>query len=254
MRILIVEDEQLGVERLEKLLYEIDPTLQIVGATDSIQSSVQWLKRNDQPDLILMDIELADGQCFEIFEQVVVKSAVVFTTSYDEYALKAFAVNSIDYLLKPIRKAELEKALEKFALVKDNYVATYSNIANLLHAFKDPASINFRQRFLVKTGQKFNSVEIDEIAYFYAEGRLSYFVTWQNKKFVVDYTLDELEKMLNPLHFYRANRTFIVHVRAVKEMAAYFNGKLKLGLHPATEKEVLVSREKSGDFKLFMGK
>jgi DNA-binding LytR/AlgR family response regulator len=255
MKVLIIEDEQLGVERLTKHLKTIDPEIEIVGSAGSIKSSVQWLQTNTQPDVILMDIELSDGQSFDIFNHVDVKSTVIFTTSYDEYALKAFKVNSIDYLLKPVRKEDLKSSLDKYANLKKqfNTSPTYS-IETLVSELKAQNNKNYRSRFLVKQGQKLVSIETSDIAYFYADGRLCYFRTWDKQKYVVDYNMDELETMLDPQQYYRANRGFIICIKSVAQIHTYFNGKLKLDLTPATDKEVLVSREKAMEFKEWMGK
>src|SRR3954471_16494817 len=219
MKVLIIEDEELGVERLTKHLKAIDPNIEIVGSAGSIKSSVQWLQTYSQPDLILMDIELSDGQSFDIFNQVDVKSTVIFTTSYDEYALKAFKVNSIDYLLKPVRKEDLKNSLDKYNALKKQFTSSsVFSIENLLNELKIQTNKTFRYRFLVKQGQRLVSIETNDIAYFFADGRLCYFITWDKQKFVVDYNMDELETMLNPQQFYRANRGFIICIKAVAQI------------------------------------
>lgn len=256
MNILIIEDEPLGAETLEQYLAEIDPSIQVAGITESIKSSVHWLQNNPAPEIILMDIELADGQSFEIFNLVNITSAVIFTTSYDEYALRAFKVNSIDYLLKPIKKTELEKAIGKYRQMKQLFAGDHTgmNIEKLLSDLRSQSKTQ-RNRFLVKQGQRLVSVEVDDIAYFFAEGRLSYFCTWNKNKYVVDYTMEELENMLDPQCFFRANRSYIIHIKSVLQIHNYFNGKLKLDIKPAIEKdEVVISREKAAAFKEWMGK
>jgi len=260
MNILIVEDEELAIKKIQKTLSAVDDTAVVVGVADSIKSTVEWLQTNPQPDLILMDIELSDGQSFEIFNQVEIKSPVVFTTSYDEYALKAFKVNSIDYLLKPVQKEDLEMAINKFRELKKVYAGAPPpeggvNMDNLLKELQQklqPAS--FRKRFLVKHGQKLVSVEIDEIAYFFSDGRLNFFKTYDNRKFVVDYTMDELAAMLDPERYFRISRSFYVSAKSIDKIDDYFGNRLILGLKPAVDKEALVSREKVSDFKKWMGK
>ena len=255
MKVLIIEDEELGVERLTKHLNAIDPAIEIVGSTPSISDSVQWFKTNEHPDIVLMDIELADGQSFAIFNEVDIKSTVIFTTSYDEFALKAFKVNSIDYLLKPIKKEDLKKSLEKYHQLKQQYKASPSlQIESLLSELKLQQQKTYRNRFLVKQGQRLVSIEASDIAYFFAEGRLCFFKTWSKAKYIVDYTLDELEEMLDPHQFYRANRGFILHVKSIAQIHTHFNGKLLVELEPATEKEVVISREKASEFKEWLGK
>jgi two-component system, LytTR family, response regulator LytT len=252
MKILIVEDEDLAVKKLQKTLAAVNPSAKVVGTTDSIKSTVEWLQQNDQPDLILMDIELADGQSFEIFNLTEVNSPVIFTTSYDEFALKAFKVNSVDYLLKPIQKEDLQAALEKFQKMKSSAEVKIESLVKELQQKLQPKE--YRKRFLVKLGQKLVSVEIGEIAFFYSDGRLNFFKTIDNRKFVVDYTMDELEEMLDPQKFFRISRSFYVSVNSIEKIDDYFGNRLILGLKPAVEKEALVSREKVTEFKKWMGK
>ena len=256
MNILLIEDEELAVRKLSKLLQEIDPTVQIIGTTASVQASVNFLKSQPVPDLILMDIELADGQSFEIFEQTPVESPVIFTTSYDEYALKAFKVNSIDYLLKPIKRHELEASLAKHKRLSDRPNTQgrvmFDSLVQQLRQQLQPTE--HRKRFLVRHLTQWMPVEVSDIAYFFSEEGVSLFRTKTNQKFSIDYTLDELETMLDPTQFFRANRQFIVDIGAVQQIHPHFNNKLKLTLKPVSEHEVLVSRERATDFKKWMGK
>lgn len=254
MKILIVEDEELAVKKLQKTLLGIDKMVEIVGVTDSIKSTVEFLKENPSPDLILMDIELADGQSFEVFNMVEVKGPVIFITSYDEYALKAFKVNSVDYLLKPVQKDELEAALNKYRAL--NKPATSSpDLNNLIKELQSKLQPKeFRKRFLVKQAQKLVSIEVDDIAYFYSDGRLNFFKTRDNRKFVVDYTMDELSEMLDPERYFRISRSFYVSVDSIDQIHDYFGNRLLLNLNPPLDKEALVSREKVMDFKKWMGK
>jgi DNA-binding LytR/AlgR family response regulator len=259
MKILIVEDEELAVKKIRKTLAGVEPDAEVVAVTDSILSTVNWLEENQAPDLILMDIELSDGQSFEIFNQTTIKSPVIFTTSYDEYALKAFKVNSIDYLLKPIQKEDLEAALQKLKQMKDLYKqedpktdVTIDSLVKELQQKLQPKE--FRKRFLVKHAQKLVSIEVDEIAYFFSDGRLNFFKTYDNKKFVVDYTMDELEDMLDPEKYFRISRSFYISVNSVDQIHDYFGNRLMLQLKPAVDKESIVSREKVTDFKKWMGK
>jgi len=259
MKVFIVEDEELAVKKLRKTLASVDDTAQVVGVADSIRSSVNWLQNNPAPDLILMDIELCDGQSFEIFDRVDVKSTVIFTTSYDEFALKAFKVNSVDYLLKPVQKEDLQAALAKLQNMKAIYGAQNSptglNVESLVKELQSKLQPKgFRKRFLVKHAQKLVSVEVEEIAYFYSDGRLNFFKTYDNRKFVVDYTMDELEEMLDPERYFRVSRSFYVSINSIDQIHDYFGNRLLLHLKPAVDKEALVSREKVMDFKLWMGK
>ncbi|MBK7881088.1 MAG: response regulator transcription factor [Saprospiraceae bacterium] len=258
MKIFIVEDEDLAVKKLIKTLHSINPDLEITGTADSIASSVLWLEEHPHPDLILMDIELSDGQSFEIFNRIEVKSPVIFTTSYDEYALKAFKVNSIDYLLKPIQKEELELALSKFKKLRGDHpdpsesVINIKQLMNELRQNSQPKE--YRKRFLVKHAQKLISIDIEQIRYFYSEDRLNFFKTMDDKKYLVDYSMDEIEEMLDPDKFFRINRAFIVAIKSIDQINDYFGNRLKLVLNPAIDKETIVSREKVSDFKEWMGK
>lgn len=261
MKVLIIEDEELAAIKLQKLLLSINEDAEIVGVADSIRASVHWLQNNEQPDLILMDIELADGQSFEIFDKVEVKSTVIFTTSYDEFALKAFKVNSVDYLLKPIQKEDLQSALDKMGKFREIYgnksfdnspVQNMDNLIKELQLKLQPKE--YRKRFLVKVGQKLVSIEIENIAYFYSDGRLNFFKTKDHKKFVVDYTMDELEEMLDPQSYFRISRSFYVSIASIDQIHDYFGNRLMLSLKPDVDKEALVSREKVSDFKKWMGK
>jgi DNA-binding LytR/AlgR family response regulator len=201
-----------------------------------------------------MDIELADGQSFEIFNLTEVRSPVIFTTSYDEYALKAFKVNSVDYLLKPVQKEELQAALTKFRKMKGESKPDL-NLDSLVKELQQKLQPReYRKRFLVKHAQKLVSVDVEDISYFYSDGRLNFFKTSDNKKYVVDYTMDELEEMLDPEKFFRISRSFFVSVESIDKIEDYFGNRLILQLQPAVDKEALVSREKVTDFKKWMGK
>jgi DNA-binding LytR/AlgR family response regulator len=254
MKILIVEDEELAVKKLQKTLTAIDPSADVVGVTDSIRGTVEWLQESPAPDLILMDIELSDGQSFEIFNLADVKSPVIFTTSYDEYALKAFKVNSVDYLLKPIQKEELQAALNKYKKLRESK-GNDINLDSLVKELQQKLQPkDYRKRFLVKLAQKLVSIEVDDICYFYSDGRLNFFKTRDNKKFVVDYTMDELESMLDPSKYFRISRSFYVSIDSVEKIDDYFGNRVILGLQPVVDKEAIVSREKVTDFKKWMGK
>jgi len=259
MRVLIIEDEELAKKKLQKTLQSVDATAEVVGVADSIRSSVNWLQSNPAPDLILMDIELADGQSFEIFDKIEVKSTVIFTTSYDEFALKAFKVNSVDYLLKPVQKEDLETAMGKYKDMKKLYATAPQQSAldfdGLVKELQQKLQLKeYRKRFLVKHAQKLVSVEVDEVAYFFSDGRLNFFKTYDNRKFVVDYTMDELEEMLDPDKWFRISRSCFVAENSVEQIHDYFGNRLMLYLKPPTDKEALVSREKVTEFKKWLGK
>ncbi|SDF86060.1 two component transcriptional regulator, LytTR family [Dyadobacter soli] len=264
MNILIVEDEKLAVRKLTKLLEETAPELEVRGITPSIAATVEWITENrangqPEPDIIFLDIELADGQSFEIFNRVQIQSTVIFTTSYDEYALQAFKVNSIDYLLKPVQQEDLQRAIRKFydliAPGKTAPAASQLNLEAILKSLHLQSAVpEYRKRFLVKQGARLLSVETSEIAYFYTDNGLTFFKNHQGQKFVVDYKMDELDKFLDPDRFFRVNRALIVTHQSVTQMQAYYNHRLALTLHPTLDKETIVSRERAHDFKVWMGK
>lgn len=248
MKILIVEDEQAAVRRLQKLLMEIDPENEIVGAVSSIESSVEWLQHNPAPDLILMDIHIADGSSFDIFEKTDISSRVIFATAYDEYALQAFKVNAIDYLLKPIKRNELEHALDKVSRLKKSEEAGTELIQKLAEA----GFIKRSKRILVKMGQSIKLLDFEQVAYFYSRDKISFAVLPDNKRFPLDQSLDQIEQMIDPAHFFRINRQFIVKMDAIEEMIAYSKSRVKLKLKPKTEEDAIVSKERSPEFKKWL--
>ena len=256
LNILIIEDEDLAARKLKKLVQEIDPDLLCSNVTDSIESSVQWLETaGNLPDLILMDIELADGHSFEIFSRTEIKCPVIFTTAYDEFALKAFKVNSVDYLLKPIKKEELESALSKWKVIYEkngNSTHHNTNIEKLIENLVSQSGKKYRTRFLVKQANRLVPISTEEISYFYTEDKVVFIKTKTNDRYMIDFTLDDLEKILEPKKFFRANRQFILNNFSIQEIHSWFNGKLKVGVHPKAEEEVIISREKAGDFKAWM--
>jgi len=251
MNILIVEDEELAAEKLALMVATLDEDAEIIGYTSSIKTTVDWLRSRERPDVILMDIELSDGQSFEVFDQVDVESTVIFTTSYDEYALKAFKVNSIDYLLKPVQKDELKKAIEKY---KKHHASIANSAAQIQHLIEQLAPKQFRKRFLVKQVHKQVPIEVEDIAYFFVHERTIFFKTWEGKKFIVDYKLDEIENMLNPAEFFRINRSFLVSIKSVLQAHDYFNSRLLLTLQPSIDTQIIVSRDKVLAFKTWIGK
>lgn len=260
MKALIVEDESLAIRRLKKLIEEVGAAIEITGITDSIEGTVEWIEQRrlqnlPDPDLVFLDIELSDGQSFGIFDRITLSSTIIFTTSYDEYALQAFKVNSIDYLLKPIQAEDLRRSLDKYRLLKEQTAADpIQDIRKLLLDLKQQSRPEYRDRFLVKHGRRLLSVKTKEIAYLMTEDRYSFLVTQANLRLLVDYTLDELEEMLDPTFFFRINRSMLVTHDAIQKIDPYFGSRLALTLSPVYAKEVLVSREKVTDFKNWMGK
>lgn len=253
MKALIIEDEYPAAERLQKLITKADEEIEVCAVLDSVESSIKWLAANPAPDIIFSDIQLSDGLSFEIFEKALVNSPIIFTTSYDEYAVKAFKVKSIDYLLKPIKQQELEKAIQKYKELTQE--SARPDHALKLESLLDVLPTNqkkFKTRFLVKSREQLIPVFEEQIAYFQTSNELVLLVKKDGKKYLIDYTLEQLEKLLNPENFFRLNRQFLSHLSAIHEIHTYFNGKLKLELAPRTTDEVVVSRDKAGPFKTWL--
>lgn len=252
MRTLIIEDEQPAAKRLAKLLAEHCPECEVMDMIDSVEGAVKWLRNFQTPDLVFMDIQLADGLSFDIFGETGLSAPVIFTTAFDNYMLRAFKVNSVDYLLKPIDPSELVAAIEKYR--KIHLQPTDYNRSGLE---KMLASVlqqkDFKQRFLVKSGQHFVHVPLSEIAYFFSEDGIAFVQCLDGRKHIIEYTLDQLEDMLDPQFFFRINRQAIVRPEAIRKISAWFNSRLKLELSPSHDTNNVVSRERVQDFKRWMG-
>ncbi|MBW8685687.1 LytR/AlgR family response regulator transcription factor [Chitinophaga rhizophila] len=241
LSILIIEDELPNAARLKKLLLQIDRNIEIVGDIQTVEGAIAWLQANNHPDIICMDIKLTDGLSFEIFDHVEVRSHVIFITAYDEYALKAFEVNGIDYLLKPLDETQLEKSITRIKTLVNK--ASNTDLLEVIRKMQQREDV-YRTRFLVSYRDMFIPVMVNNIAYFFSEHKLVYLVTNQGDRYAIDQTLEELEQELNPREFFRATRQYIVSAVAIRKIHQTFNGKLKLDLYPPAE-EVVVSREKS---------
>ncbi|MBL0343137.1 MAG: response regulator transcription factor [Bacteroidetes bacterium] len=214
----------------------------------SIKSAVSWLSKNEHPDLILMDIQLADGNSFEIFKSIVPKCPVIFITAYDQFALQAFKFNSIDYLLKPVKKTELEHALTKFKEhVSSSRPKEVADLEKLIDLFK--SKHEYQKRIIIRFADKIKALEIKDIAYFYTENKVNYLATFDNKTFPIDQNLDEIEAIVDHAVFFRINRQFIVNINAIKNMVSYSKSRVKLELNPHTDMETIVSTERSPNFK-----
>ncbi|GAB2792953.1 DNA-binding LytR/AlgR family response regulator [Hymenobacter luteus] len=266
MNVLLLEDEYPAAERLQRLLRQAAPEAHVLAVLDSVSSAVQWLGPNPAPDLILSDIQLADGLSLDVFDQLVVRSPVIFTTAYDAYAIRAFKANSVDYLLKPVKLAELQAALTKLrewrmappettaaptppaAAAEDD---TARRLERLLDALPRPDR-QYKTRFLVRSGEQLLPLAVSQVAWFQSRHETTTLATTDNRRFVVDYTLEQLETLLDPTLFFRMNRQFIAQLPAVQRLHPHFNGKLLLELQPAPSEEVLVSREKAGAVKSWL--
>jgi len=246
MKALIIEDEQPASQKLVRLLKDIDNTIDIAGILESVEKATNWLSENPHPDIIFMDIQLEDGICFEIFENIDIKTPVIFTTAYDKYALKAFMVNSVDYLLKPIEASALKKAIHKYESLHKQAGLNIEDLVNKLQP-------KTRERFLIKIGEHYKSVQTTDIFCFYIRERCNFLHTVAGKDYAIDFSLDKTENMVDTKSFFRVNRDFIINYSAIKDIIAYSSSRLKVILKNWPESEdILVSRERVAGFKKWM--
>lgn len=244
MKVIIIEDEQLSAEHLVRLLQKIDSSIQVIAQLDSVEASVNAFEKGLTADLMFVDIHLADGSSFEIFSQISIDIPVIFTTAFDQYAIQAFQLNSIAYLLKPIDGLELSKALNKFSkLTIQEQQRLIVQIQNL------QSTPNYKQRFLVKLGENIHSIKTNEICHFISEDGMVFLINHQGKRFPIDFTLDQLESNLQPEYFFRINRKVILHIDCIQKIAAYFNSRLKVQTLHLNGDETIVSRERVAAFK-----
>lgn len=252
MNYLIIEDERLSAERLEGMVKKLFPEFVLVKTLDSVKSAVKWLSSNEHPALGFFDIQLADGLSFEIFEQVQPRFPVIFTTAFNEYAIRAFKVNSIDYLLKPIDEEELKQSVIKFQQGNGSRSATLESeaIAKTLQLLSN----SYKSRFLVKVGEHLRMIPVDEIAVFISMEKSTFIRTYNGRDYGIDFTLEQVEGLVDPKKFFRVNRKFIVDIKSIQDIIAYSNSRLKLKLAVTTDEEVIVSRERVGEFKDWLEK
>jgi DNA-binding LytR/AlgR family response regulator len=248
MNVLIIEDEPQAARRMEAVMKELESGVNIVGKIDSVKKAVQWISDNPPPDLILMDIQLADGISFSIFEKCNVQSPVIFTTAYDEYALKAFKVNSIDYILKPVDKDELSAALTKFKNMKRTAPDTKLLLDNIGQAVQ-MLTKRYKSRFMIKVGEHLKTIETTNLLYFYSQDKATFCYTVDNRSLILDYTLEQLEEMTDPAIFFRVNRKYLVSASAISDIISYTNSRLKLKLKGSQDDDIIVARERVQDFK-----
>jgi two-component system, LytTR family, response regulator LytT len=252
MRVLLLEDEELSAKKVEKLIREYKPDWQIIEVLESVEQTISWFRNNKAPDLILMDIHLSDGLSFMLFENLVIETPIIFITAFDQYAIKAFKTNSIDYLLKPVDKTELYSALDKFSDLKAKNARIVAYDYSVLAEDIQRLSRKYKNRFLVKYGDTILFKNIDEIAYFYADEKVVYVVTNDAKKFLIDYNLEDLEDVLDPHVFFRLNRKFVAKIEAIQKVKTLFNSRLQVFLKPNYDAEIFVSRERSQQFKTWL--
>ncbi|MEM7548962.1 MAG: LytTR family DNA-binding domain-containing protein [Bacteroidota bacterium] len=252
MKVLIIEDEHLAAEKLQNDLKKIEPEIEFLKVIQSVEGALKWLKENPAPDLVFCDIHLSDGLSFDIFKYGTVTSPVIFTTAYDHYAIRAFEVNSVSYLLKPIQPEKLKDALEKYKKLNKEKQPGQTREFDRLVDIIQRGSSQFKTRFLVKVGHKIKSVSTSKIAYFYSRDKLNYLITKNDEKLPIDHTLEEVEKMLDPKCFFRLNRQFITQIDAIKEVHPHFKGRMKIDLQPGIDEEIVVSSEKTPAFKQWL--
>lgn len=248
MKVLIIEDELLSAEHLIQMLHKIDPNITILGIADSIKKSKVLLKEHPQIDLLFLDIHLADGLSFDLFEDLQFNIPVIFTTAYHEYAIQSFEVNNIDYLLKPIGKNDLEKAIEKFKKLQQYSTQSIQQLLPLL----EQNLKSYKSRFLVKLGEHIHAINESDIHHFIAEDGIVLLVTNQGKRYPVDYTLDQLEQLINPKIYFRINRKVLIQLPAIQKLSSYFNSRLKIQTEFLAEDACVVSRERVSEFKTWM--
>jgi DNA-binding LytR/AlgR family response regulator len=253
MKVVIVEDEHLTAQRLAGMLKKYEANIEILAELPSVSEAIDWFKSNPDPDLAFMDIHLEDGQSFSIFENINLQVPVIFTTAYDEYTIRAFKVNSVDYLMKPLNYEELVQAIEKYKRIHAHPHNEEHNIEALLQSLhkKEP---EYKDRFLVSIGSRLKTIETSEINYFYSAEKITFLVTKDNQRFPIDYSLDKLAIMLNPKEYYRVNRQMMVKLSAISNIHVYPKGKIKLDLLPSTKEEVFVSLDKVVEFKDWLGR
>ncbi|WP_298999263.1 LytR/AlgR family response regulator transcription factor [Flagellimonas sp. S174] len=250
MNVIIIEDEKPAARRLSRLLAELD--VEVSTMLHSVDEAVEWFQNNPHPDLIFLDIQLSDGLSFEIFEIIEVKSAIIFTTAYDEYALQAFKLNSIDYLLKPIDDEELESAIKKFRELKPEHQKISVDFNDIKKLLTNPLEREYKKRFTAKVGQHLKIINADEVECFYSENKGTYAATLDGRNYLLDTTLENLEEELSPQTFFRVSRKFYVNISHIKDIISYTNSRLQIKLNRFNDQEIIVSRERVKDFKLWL--
>lgn len=248
MKVIIIEDEKLSAEHLEHLLKKTDKDIEVVARFDSVKSSLAGFKNGTKADLLFMDIHLADGLSFDLFAKFQIDTPVIFTTAYNEYAIKAFKYNSIDYLLKPIGLTELSEAIAKYKKLAGQHNILFKDLVSVYDIIKKP----YKNRFMVKMGETLISVKAEDISHFIAEDGIVLLVTQAEKRYAIDYTLDELENLLDSSLFFRISRQTLVQINAIQKISAYFNSRLKISLPGLQEEYCIVSRERVHDFKKWL--
>jgi DNA-binding LytR/AlgR family response regulator len=253
MNVLIIEDEEIAAEKLTMLIRRYDPAIQILASIDSVKNAVKWLSQHEPPELIFLDIYLSDGLSFEIFKKVPLNVPIIFTTAYNEYAIKAFELNSIDYLLKPIRFEDITRSLDKFKAIRQSFaLPTPALDVEALIRMVTSKQKTYKERFLVKQGQKISSIPVEEVAYFCASDKIVLLVTHENRRIPIDYSLEQLAELLDPSTFFKLNRQVIASEKSIESMFPYSNSRIKIILKPAETKEIIVSNDRVSAFKQWL--
>ncbi len=250
MKVIIIEDERPSARRLNRMLEKMN--IQVDQMLHSVEESIAWFKSNEHPDLIFLDIQLSDGLSFEIFDEINVKSAIIFTTAFDEYALQAFKLNSIDYLLKPIDEEELKAAVKQYSELKSQPQQVQLNFDDIKKLLVNPIEREYKKRFTTKIGQHLKMISVDEIECFFSENKGTYAHTINGRDYLLDTSLENLEKELSPKLFFRISRKYYININAIKDIISYTNSRLELKLNSYSESEVIVARERVKDFKLWL--
>jgi len=250
MKVIIIEDEKPAAEKLKKIIFRCDSSIQILAVLNSVQTATEWLSKNEAPDLIFLDIELSDGLSFKIFDQCAIHCPAIFTTAYDEYWQEALEQNSIDYLLKPIRQEKLENALNKYRKLKNHFSGNYSAVVQPL--IPHGQNIQYRKRFLIKKGADLIHVKTEDIAYCYAAHKLVFIVDHKAQRFILDRSLNDLEKELDPAIFFRINRKYLANIQHIQRIKTFSKSKLLIELNPPPGEEVIISQENALAFKQWM--
>jgi len=248
MKVVIVEDEILAAEKLQRLLALVDSEIEVDGILESVEEAINWFATHPSPDLIFMDIQLDDGISFEIFDEIKIKAPIIFTTAYDEYAIRAFKVNSVDYLLKPIEQNALEMAIQKFKTVFAQKKSFEERVSEVF----EQMGKQYKSRFFIKIGVKFQSIQVSTICSFFVEERNTFLQTQKGKTYDLDYSLDQLQRMVDPEQFYRINRNFLLNINCIEEIISYSSSRLKIKMKTETKGDLIVSRDKVSEFKKWM--
>ena len=262
MKAIIIEDETAALSSLKAVLQQNSVVeIEVIAELESIEDSVEWFQCSLQPDLIFMDIHLADGLAFKIFEQVDIVAPVVFTTAYDEYAVRAFSVNSIDYLLKPIHEDRLMQTIQRFEGLTKNYIHDFNQESRMLEILQQLSAAQetsvsvqkkYRTRFLISSGEKLFTLQVSDIAYFYSENKLTFAVTHKNREYLIDLALDRLSEQLDPDHFFRTNRQTLVCIDAIQRIESYFLGKAIVHVQPPFKDKIMISKDKMASFRMWL--